>query len=121
MDEDCIFCKKVSGELPSDNIFENEDFLVFRDQNEVVKGHYLVIPKKHYATFLDIPSDIYSKFMEAIHEGIKKSLDEDGFVGYNLIMNNDKIAGQIIFHAHMHIIPRKEGDDLRTFVGGKRH
>ena len=74
-----------------------------------------------YATFLDIPKEIYNNFMELAHDAVLKTLEETGAKGYNLVMNNDEVAGQVIHHSHLHIIPRKKDDGLSTFIGGKKH
>ena len=122
MDEDCIFCNIVNDKTKTEEVIvENEDFIVFRDINPVVSGHLLLIPKKHYATFLDIPKEIYNNFMELAHDAVLKTLEETGAKGYNLVMNNDEVAGQVVSHSHLHIIPRKRDDGLSTFIGGKKH
>ena len=77
-------------------------FKVFQlDINPVVSGHLLLIPKKHYATFLDIPKEIYNNFMELAHDAVLKTLEETGAKGYNLVMNNDEVAGQAVSHSHL--------------------
>mgnify|MGYP001193294282 FL=1 len=121
MDEDCVFCNIANGKIKAEVIVENENFIVFRDINPVVSGHFLLIPKKHYATFLEIPKEIYTNFMELAHDAVLKTLKETGAKGYNLVMNNDVVAGQVVHHSHLHIIPRKKDDGLSTFIGGKKH
>ena len=121
MGEDCVFCNISEGKTKADIIIKNKDFIVFRDINPVVSGHLLLIPRRHYETFLDIPKEIYNNFMELAHDAVLKTLKETGAKGYNLVMNNDVVAGQVVHHSHLHIIPRKKDDGLSTFIGGKKH
>ena len=114
--EDCIFCKIVAGEIPSEKLMENEDFILIKDVNPKVEGHSLVIPKKHFETFLDMPSELYEGFLKTASESIGKLLSETNSEGYNLIMNNKKLAGQLVPHVHLHILPRKEGDGFKVSV-----
>lgn len=116
---DCIFCKIVAGEIPSYKIYENEKTLAFLDIAPVNPGHVLVIPKKHYVNFEDIPEDELCEVVRAVKkvgQALKSGL---GLSGYNVIENNDPIAGQIIPHLHFHIIPRVEGDGLRLWPQSK--
>jgi len=106
MDDDCIFCKIVKGEIPAEIILEDDDFIVIKDVNPKVEGHSLVISKKHYETFLDMPSGLYLGLLETAKEAIEKL----GVKDFNLVINNGKIAGQLVPHVHLHILPRKESD-----------
>ena len=109
MNDSCIFCKIVKGEIPSDEVFSSEDFVVIKDVNPKVAGHLLVVPKKHYGGVLDLPSELSGKVLDVV----KKVTEERGVKDFNLIVNNGKIAGQIIDHFHLHILPRKEDDGFR--------
>jgi histidine triad (HIT) family protein len=109
---DCVFCKIVNGDLPSDKVFENEDFIVIKDVNPKVEGHLLVISKTHYESFLDLPEGLYSKFLKVVKEVVME-LKMDNF---NLVVNNGGVAGQLVPHVHLHILPRKEGDVFRIGV-----
>ncbi len=109
---DCLFCKIVSGEIPCNKIYEDENFLAFLDINPVNKGHILVIPKKHSKNILEIDSKTIENLIvvvKKLSKKIKKTLKADGI---NIIINNELEAGQIIFHTHVHIIPRFAGDNL---------
>ena len=111
----CIFCKIVAGEVPCHKVWENEDFLAFLDATPVGEGHTLVIPKKHFNTFLDVDKEHVSEFMEFLQEVgniVLKKYDADGF---NIILNNGKFSGQVVGHVHFHILPRKEGDGKKGF------
>ncbi|MCK5449412.1 HIT family protein [Candidatus Pacearchaeota archaeon] len=110
--EECIFCKIIRGEIPCQKVLEDDNFVVIRDANPKVVDHLLVIPREHYGNFLEIPSELYRKLLEITKRAIEK-LDVNEF---NLVVNNGKSAGQLISHAHLHILPRKEGDGFRLNV-----
>lgn len=105
-----MFCKIVAGEISSEKVVESEDFVVIRDANPKVEGHLLVISKKHYESFLDLPSDLYSKLLVMA----KKVVEKLGMKDFNLVLNNGKVAGQLVLHVHLHILPRREGDGFRV-------
>jgi histidine triad (HIT) family protein len=101
MNGDCVFCKIVTGKIPSEKILENKHFIVIKDAKPKVEGHCLVIPKKHYKSFLDFPKKRYEEFLEMA----KKTAGT--FSGdFNMIVNNGRTAGQVVDHFHMHILPR---------------
>jgi len=106
MENDCIFCRIVKGEIPAEKILEAEDFIVIRDANPKVVGHSLVIPKGHYETFLDLPSGLYSRLLVVVKSVVEKLGAKD----FNLVLNNGEFAGQVVPHFHLHILPRREGD-----------
>lgn len=110
MSKDCIFCKIVSGDLPCDKVMETENFLAFKDINGKAPGHTLVVPKKHYENFLEMDESLYKEFMDVAGEVAVKVLKEVGAESFNMLINNGRAAGQVVFHLHLHIIPRKEGD-----------
>ncbi len=114
---DCIFCRIIAGEIPSHTIYEDEEFQVILDASPAAKGHALILPKAHYADIYDIEEDVAARAMKlakklACH--MTEALPCDGF---NLVQNNREIAGQTVFHFHMHLIPRykdaKNNDILR--------
>ena len=110
--EDCIFCKIVRGEIPSAKVLENEKVLAFLDINPVSRGHTLVIPKTHYGTFPEMPLDVLAALGEALQkigDAVKSQLN---FAGFNVLLNNDRAAGQLIDHSHFHLIPRNIGDGV---------
>lgn len=103
---ECIFCKIVGGEIPSNTIYEDEEFKVILDLAPAAKGHALILPKDHYADIYEIDEEVAGRAMKlakklAIH--MTKILGCDGF---NILQNNREIAGQTVFHFHMHLIPR---------------
>jgi histidine triad (HIT) family protein len=108
----CIFCQIVRGESPAVKIFENETVLAFLDINPVSKGHTLVIPKAHYARFAEIPADLLTEMgmvLQCVGRAATSRLGSDGF---NVLLNNGRAAGQLIDHAHFHLVPRKLGDGV---------
>lgn len=107
-----LFVKIINGEIPSAKIYEDEYTYAFLDTNPHNKGHALVVPKAHYRNIFDIPEVVFCNIMKTAHKlapAIQKATGADGI---NLGMNNEKAAGQEIFHAHIHIIPRFEGDKV---------
>jgi histidine triad (HIT) family protein len=103
---DCIFCKIVNGEIPSAKVFENEHVFALLDLSQVTKGHTLVIPKVHKENIFELTPEIASKVFEVVPQianSIKKQFQPEGL---NLLNNNGALAGQSVFHYHMHIIPR---------------
>ena len=117
--EDCIFCKIIKGEIPSSKLYENEKVFAFLDITPVNKGHSLVIPKEHYETLMDMPDDILkevSVIVKKISSAVKKAVNADGI---SIGMSNYKAAGQVVPHAHIHIMPRFEDDGLKFWPQSK--
>ena len=115
--EDCLFCKIIKGEILSTKLYEDEDVYSFLDISPVSKGHTLVIPKKHCTTLLDVPDNLMPKLMKIVKKmavAVTKAVEAGGF---NLKLNNNRVAGQIIDHVHFHIVPRFEGDGLKLWEG----
>ena len=112
MQEDCIFCRIANGEIPSKTIYEDEDFRAILDLGPASRGHALILPKKHFADVFALDDETASKvFVVArnVASRMRKALNCDGF---NLLQNNGETAGQSVFHFHMHLIPRYEGDSV---------
>ena len=109
---DCIFCKIVSGEIPSVKVYEDDRVFAFMDINPINEGHLLVIPKAHAATIHEITEVDFLAVMSATHKlsaAVKKTLNPDGI---NLLQLNGKAANQVVPHLHVHIVPRWFGDGL---------
>jgi len=113
---ECVFCKIINGEIPCEKVLETDNFIVIKDVNPKVFGHSIVIPKKHFENLLDIPSVMFGEYLETVQRASFMLIEETKATGFNLIMNNRKSAGQIVPHAHIHILPRKEGDNYRIGV-----
>ncbi len=99
--ENCIFCKIRAEEIPSYKIYENSDFLVFLDITQLNEGHCLVIPKKHYRWVWDVQEE-YSKVCNKVANAIKKAFSTERVVSF--------VIGDQVPHAHIHLVPRFEGD-----------
>lgn len=113
MENECIFCKISKGEVKSERVGESEHFFAIRDIHPVRDGHTLVIPKEHYLNLTDLPDSLGEELLQFL-KSVAKDLMNSGYgEGFNIIMNNFDSAGQIIKHAHIHIIPRKKNDGLR--------
>lgn len=113
MNSECIFCKIISGEIPSTKVFEDDHTLAFLDIRPVNLGHVLVVPKDHFENIYTLPDETMARLSLAVKKvavAVKQGLDADGI---NIIMNNEQDAGQVINHAHFHVIPRYSTDGLK--------
>jgi histidine triad (HIT) family protein len=115
-DKNCIFCKIVRGEIKSEIVKTGNSFIAIRDKNPVAPGHMLIIPKQHYVTLLDIPANLAEELLKFTKEVASELMDKKLGDGFNIIMNNLEPAGQLVMHAHIHVIPRKEKDGIRFFA-----
>lgn len=113
MVKNCIFCKMVNGEIPIKKIYENDNFFSILDQDQTIKGHGLIISKKHFENILDMPNSLGSELLDCIKKTALKLIDENKASGFNVVNNNFGSAGQIVKHVHFHILPRKEGDGMQ--------
>ena len=111
-DENCIFCKIAAGEIPSATLYEDDDFRVILDLGPASRGHALILPKEHYRNLYDIDDETLVKAALLAKKMVKKLTDVLGCDGYNVVQNNEPCAGQTVFHFHMHLIPRYEGDNV---------
>lgn len=111
-DCNCIFCKIANGEIPSATLYEDEDLRVILDLGPASKGHALVLPKDHYANLYEIPDDLLCKAYAAAKKVGTRLSKGLGAVGFNVLQNNGEPAGQTVFHFHIHLIPRYEGDGV---------
>lgn len=108
--EDCIFCKLANGVFDSATLYEDELFRVILDLGPASKGHALILPKKHYANIYELPEEVAMKAMALAKRMAGAMTEALACDGFNLVQNNGKAAGQTVFHFHMHLIPRYEGD-----------
>ncbi len=109
---DCIFCKIANGEIPSATLYEDEDFRVILDLGPASKGHALILPKAHAANIYEISDDMAAKAMILAKKMATKMTEVLKCDGFNIVQNNGEPAGQTVFHFHMHLIPRYEGDQV---------
>ena len=121
MEENCIFCKIVKGEIPGERVFENDNFIVIKDANPKVERHLLVVSKKHFKSILDTPSTLYGEFLEIAKEVAFDMLkgrkgEQNKPEGFNFVFNVLEAGGQVVPHVHLHILPRREGDGFKLNV-----
>lgn len=118
---DCVFCKIASHQLPAEILYENEKVIAILDINPIHYGHALVIPKAHCLDFLHVrESDLHDVLhvTQIVARAIVTTLNLDGF---NIFSNNGKIAGQSVFHFHMHVTPRYSDDNIQFVLELKRY
>lgn len=110
--QDCIFCKIISGRIPSVKVYEDESVLAFMDTGPVSPGHTLLVPKAHFQTLTDCPAGVLaalSLVLGRLAGAVERAMSADG---YNVLCNNGRAAGQLVDHVHFHIIPRMTGDGV---------
>lgn len=111
-DNNCIFCKIANGEIPSSTLYEDEMVRVILDISPASKGHALILPKEHYANLYEISDEMASHVIKTAKKMAKKMQEELRSEGLNVLQNNGELAGQTVFHYHMHLIPRYQGDKV---------
>ena len=108
--DDCIFCKLAGGMIPTNSIYEDDKFKVILDMSPATRGHALILPKEHYANIYEMPTELVSEAFALAAKLAKSMTDKLGADGFNIVQNNNEVAGQTVFHFHIHLIPRYEGD-----------
>ena len=111
--KDCIFCKIANGEIPSKTIYEDDDFRAILDISPATKGHALIISKEHFTNIYELDEGLALKAMKVtkkIASQIKAKLECEGL---NIVQNNGELAGQTVFHFHIHLIPRYRNDNQK--------
>ena len=109
-DDNCIFCKIAGGDIPSTTVYEDEQFRVFLDLSPAAKGHALVVPKEHFANLFEIDDEVLRNLIVVAKKVAIAIRDALGCEGMNIVQNNGPLAGQTVFHFHLHIIPRYADD-----------
>ncbi len=112
-DPDCIFCKIIAGELPSQTVDEDERTVAFMDINPATRGHLLVVPRNHARDLLEISSEDLAATMATVHRVARRVSERLSPAGINLLNSCGAAAWQTVFHFHVHVIPRYEDDPLR--------
>ena len=111
----CIFCEIIAGNIPGKKVYEDDEVLAILDISQTTKGHTLVMPKKHYENFLEMPADEFGRLMEKVQHVAKKTVRNLEANGCNVLINTNAVAGQSVMHTHVHIIPRyDENDTIRV-------
>ncbi|MFA4954501.1 MAG: HIT family protein [Patescibacteria group bacterium] len=114
---DCLFCKIINKEIPSSVVYEDEKIIAFLDIKPVNPGHTLVVPKKHSTQLLDADDETLREMFSATRKIAQAVVLATGAPGFNLEVNCGPVAGQIIQHLHLHIVPRREDDGLKHWPG----
>jgi histidine triad (HIT) family protein len=112
-DLDCIFCKIVAGQMPCFKLLEDDDTLAFMDIYPAIDGHCLVIAKDHYPTVFEISEDAFaavSRSVARVARAVNQAVSPDGL---NLVQANGPAAQQSVTHFHVHVLPRRRGDELK--------
>lgn len=107
----CIFCDIAKGSIPSNVVYEDDAYIAILDIAQTTKGHTLVMPKKHYDTFLDVPVEEFANLMLRVQLLSQKIMTNLNAKGVNVLINTNEVAGQTVMHAHVHIIPRYDEND----------
>ncbi len=115
MKDDCIFCKLANGIIPTNAIYEDEDFKVILDAAPASKGHALILPKEHYANIYEISDETAAKVLPLAKKLATHMTKKLGCDGFNVVQNNGEVAGQTVFHFHLHLIPRYK--DSKPMIG----
>jgi histidine triad (HIT) family protein len=110
---DCLFCKIVAGETPATIVAEDERTIAFMDISPATRGHALVIPRAHVRDIHEIDPDDLAAVATAAQRVAARAIERLGADGVNLLNSNGSAAWQTVFHFHVHVIPRYEGDPLR--------
>ncbi len=111
--DDCIFCKLANGDIPTNVVYEDNDFTVIMDAAPATKGHSLILPKNHFANLFELDDETANKVLplaKKVATHMTEKLECDGF---NLVQNNGETAGQTVFHFHLHLIPRYKDDNQK--------
>jgi len=109
-DDNCIFCKIAAGEIPSQTIYEDEDFRAILDLGPATKGHTLILAKEHAANLFELSDETAAKLTPLARKLGKQLVEKLGADGLNVIQNNGEVAGQTVMHYHLHLIPRYKDD-----------
>ncbi len=112
-DPDCLFCKIVAGEIPSTIVAQDERTVAFMDINPATRGHVLVIPRAHARDLLDADVEDLAAVAATAQRVAARALERLDAAGVNLLNSSGRAAWQTVFHFHVHVIPRYEGDPLR--------
>ena len=108
--DDCIFCKLANGDIPTNSIYEDEDFNVILDMGAATKGHALILPKEHADNLFELPEETAAKMLPLAKKLAMRMKEKLSCDGLNLVQNNGTAAGQTVMHFHLHLIPRYEED-----------
>lgn len=109
---DCVFCKIIAGKIPCLKLYEDDAALAFLDIGPLAEGHALLVPKRHVARVEELPTEVLAGLMRPLPALARAVANVVGVEGYNVLVNTGAVAGQVVMHVHVHVIPRKSGDGL---------
>lgn len=109
-DDNCIFCKLANKDIPTNIIYEDDRFTVILDASPATRGHALILPKNHAANIYELPDEDASAVFVLAKKLATKMTEILHCDGFNIVQNNGEVAGQTVFHFHMHLIPRYLND-----------
>lgn len=112
MNDNCIFCKIAAGQIPSATVYEDDDFRAILDIAPAHKGHTIILPKKHADNIFSLDDEVTAKVFPVAKKVSQAVKDTLGCDGVNILQNNGTAAGQSVFHLHVHVVPRYEGDGI---------
>ncbi|WP_238392214.1 HIT family protein [Halorussus amylolyticus] len=116
---DCVFCSIVAEDSPAYRLYEDEHSLAFLDIEPATRGHALVVPKAHYETVTDMPNALAGAVFQTVHRVAGALESVYRLDGFNVLQANGVAAGQEVFHAHVHVIPRYRDDTVDLGWSGK--
>lgn len=118
--DNCIFCKIAAGQIPAATLYEDDDFRVILDLGPASKGHALILPKVHAKNICELPDELAGKVFVLAKKMVLAMTDALQCDGFNVLQNNGKVAGQTVFHFHLHLIPRYKDDNVKlTWTPGQ--
>ncbi|KAF5796189.1 putative histidine triad (HIT) protein [Helianthus annuus] len=120
LETDCVFCKIVRGDAPALKLYEDDECLCILDNQPVSPGHCLIIPRGHFPSLVATPPSVVAAMCSKVPYISKAVMKATGSDSFNLLVNNGVDAGQVIFHTHIHIIPRRPRDCLWASESLKR-
>jgi histidine triad (HIT) family protein len=109
-DSSCVFCKIVSGEIPAYKVYEDKNYLAFLDRQPRNEGHVLIVPKNHSSDLLHASASDLQGLLPVVAKVAPAILSATNSPAFNIGINTGKESGQVVFHTHIHIIPRKSND-----------
>ncbi|MBO4695834.1 MAG: HIT family protein [Lachnospiraceae bacterium] len=112
MNDNCIFCKIANGIIPSATVYEDDLFRAILDIAPAHKGHVIILPKEHADNLFSLPENVAEKLMPVVKKVAAAVKKTTGCDGINILQNNGTAAGQTVFHLHVHVVPRFEGDGI---------
>ena len=112
--DDCIFCKLANGVIPTNSLYEDDVVKVIFDAGPASSGHVLILPKEHFDNVYALDDDTAAHVLQVAAKVAKALKEGLNLEGLNIVQNNGEIAGQTVFHFHMHIIPRYKGDTVNV-------